>query len=232
MYEALGAPVPLFAHEALLTGSEGKLSKRIGSLGLDELRADGIEPLALIAKLARIGTSLPVEPVTSLAPLVERFDFSTFGRAPARFDPEELKGLNARIVHALPYAAVADRLPAGMGEQDWDAIRPNLKSVGEAGDWWAILHGHVASAAADPGDSDLLSAAAEEAERIDWSDSPWATLVARLKERTGRGGKALFLPLRRALTGRDSGPEMAALLPLIGREEAVARLRAACASNT
>ena len=226
MFEALGAPAPAFAHEALLVGAEGKLSKRMGSLDLDALRAEGIEPLALLAKLARIGTSLPVEPVATPEPLVAGFDFATFGRAPARFDVEELQGLNARIVHQLPYAAVASRLPEGMNDADWQAIRPNLKNVAEAADWWAILHGHVEAPAAAE-DRDLIAAAAEAMDRLDWSATPWAELVAGLKASTGRAGKALFLPLRRALTGRDSGPEMAAMLPLIGRDEAVARLRAA-----
>ena len=226
MFEALGAAPPAFAHEALLVGAEGKLSKRLGSLGADELRAEGIEPQALLAKLARIGTSLPVEPLADAAPLVATFDFGTFGRAPARFDLEELKALNARIVHLLPFDAVRGRLPERMSAADWGAIRPNLKRVDEAADWWAILHGQVEQEAAAE-DRELIEAAAQEAERLDWSGAPWSALVAQLKERTGRSGKSLFLPLRRALTGRDSGPEMAALLPLIGREESVARLRAA-----
>ena len=226
MFEALGATPPAFAHEALLVGSEGKLSKRLGSLGVDAMREEGIEPIAILAKLARLGTSLPVEPVTDPAPLVETFDFATFGRAPARFDMEELKGLNARILHLLPYEAVAARLPANMGAEDWAAIRPNLKSVAEAADWWTILHGHV-EAAAPEDEREFLGAAAVAAAEIDWAEAPWSRLVALLKERSGRGGKALFLPLRRALTGRDSGPEMAALLPLIGRDETIARLRAA-----
>jgi glutamyl-tRNA synthetase len=228
MFEALGAPVPAFAHEALLTGAEGKLAKRLGSTGVEALREAGIEPEALIAKLARIGTSLPVEPLTDPAPLIAGFDFATFGRAPARFDLAELEGLNARIVHQLPYARARDRLPAGMAEADWNAIRPNLKTVAEAGQWWEILHGHVEQAAAAE-DQEFLASAAAAAESLDWSESPWPQLVARLKETTGRAGKPLFHPLRRALTGRDSGPEMAALLPLIGRDESIARLRAAAA---
>jgi glutamyl-tRNA synthetase len=113
-----------------------------------------------------------------------------------------------------------------MGADDWAAIRPNLRSVAEASDWWDILHGHVeAKAAAE--DRELLAAAAAALDELDWSGAPWAQLVALLKERTGRAGKPLFLPLRRALTGRDSGPEMATLLPLIGREEAASRLAAA-----
>jgi glutamyl-tRNA synthetase len=226
MFEALGAPPPAFAHEALLVGAEGKLSKRLGSLGVDQLRGEGIEPQALLAKLARIGTSLSVESVAEAQPLVAGFDFATFGRAPARFDLEELKGLNARIVHQLGFDAVRERLPEGMSASDWEAIRPNLKRVDEAADWWAILHGHVEQSAAGE-DRPLIEAAAQEAGRLDWNGPVWSSLVAQLKERTGRSGKALFLPLRRALTGRDSGPEMAALLPLIGREETVARLRAA-----
>jgi glutamyl-tRNA synthetase len=226
MFEAMGAPAPAFAHEALLVGSEGKLSKRLGSLGADSLRDQGIEPMALVAKLARIGTSLPVEPATEPGPLIESFDFGTFGRAPARFDLDELAQLNARIVHLLPFESVAARLPEGMGPDDWAAIRPNLKSVAEAADWWDILHGHVEAEAAEE-DRRLIEAAAEALEAVDWSDAPWPQLVALLKERTGRGGKSLFRPLRLALTGRESGPEMAALLPLIGRDEATARLKAA-----
>ena len=226
MFEALGAAPPAFAHEALLVGSEGKLSKRLGSLGVDAMKEEGIEPIAIVAKLARIGTSLPVEPVSDPAPLIEAFDFAAFGRAPARFDMEELKGLNARILHQLPFAAVSDRLPEGMGADDWAAIRPNLSSVAEAAEWWAILHGHV-EARAEAADSDFLREAAAAAAGIEWAEAPWPALIAALKARTGRAGKGLFLPLRRALTGRDSGPEMAALLPLIGRDEAISRLEAA-----
>ena len=228
MFAALGADAPAFAHEALLTGSEGKLAKRLGSTGVEAMREAGIEPAALVSKLARIGTSLPVEAFADIAPLIDSFDFAGFGRAPARFDMDELIALNARIVHQLGYGKVENRLPAGMAEADWIAIRPNLSRIAEAADWWEILHGHVEQKAAAE-DRDFLGQAADAAETIDWRDSPWPQLVARLKETSGRAGKPLFHPLRRALTGRDSGPEMAALLPLIGRDEAIARLRAAAA---
>ena len=228
MFEALGAAPPAFAHEALLVGSEGKLSKRLGSLGVEAMREAGIEPMALIAKLARIGTSQPVEAFASSEPLIESFDFATFGRAPARFDMDELDALNARIVHQLPFAAVADRLPAGMTEEAWAAIRPNLHTVAEATDWWHIVEGPVAHKAAEA-DREFIAAAAEVAATIDWSDAPWKALTAALKERTGRSGKSLFLPLRQALTGRDSGPEMAPLVALIGKDQSLARLSAAAA---
>ncbi|MEG3181532.1 glutamate--tRNA ligase [Sphingomonas sp. LT1P40] len=223
MFAALGATPPVFAHEALLTGSEGKLSKRLGSLGVDHFRDAGIEPQAIVALLARLGTSDPVEAEREVASLLTSFDFARFGRAPARFDEVELAQLNARIVHQLDYAAVAARIPAGMDEAGWLAIRPNLPTVAEAADWWAVVEGAVA-ATPDAEDVDFLRSAAEIAGQIDWSADPWHALTAALKDATGRKGRALFLPLRRALTGRDHGPDMAALLPLIGRARTLERL--------
>ncbi len=229
MFSALGATTPQFAHAALLTGAEGKLSKRLGSLGIDHFREIGIEPMALVSKLARLGTSDPVEPFTDPAPLIASFDFSRFGRAPARFDEGELAQLNARLIHALPFAVVADRLPAGMDEVAWAAIRPNLATVAEAADWWCIVTGPLDAATCEPEDRDFLTEAAAITDRLDWSEGsdPWHQLTAALKESSGRKGRLLFHPLRRALTARDSGPDMAALLPLIGRAAAVERLAAA-----
>jgi glutamyl-tRNA synthetase len=223
MFAALGSAPPAFAHEALLVGSEGKLSKRLGSLDCDALRADGIEPLAVAALLARLGTSDPVEPVDSPAPLIDGIDFARFGRAPARFDIAELESLNAKMLHQTSYAAVAARLPDGMGEAAWTIIRPNLTRIADAADWWRIVTGPVAAVVA-PEDADFLIAAARIAADLDWTGDPWRALTTALKEETGRSGKTLFLPLRRALTALDHGPDMAALLPLIGREATLERL--------
>lgn len=223
MFAALGGPVPAFAHTALLTGAEGKLSKRLGSLGVDHFRAAGIEPQALIALLARLGTSDPVEPFADSAPLVAGFDFTRFGRAPARFDEAELAQLNARIVRQLGFAQVRDRLPEGMTEAAWEAIRPNLATVAEAADWWRVVEGPVDAPVTDE-DRAFIAQAAAIAAAIDWSADPWHALTGALKEASGRKGRALFLPLRLALTGRDHGPDMAALLPLIGKDRALARL--------
>ena len=143
MFMAMGATPPAFAHEALLTGAEGKLSKRLGALGVEAFKADGIEPIAILALLARLGTSDPVEPVCDMVPLIAGIDFSRFGRAPARFDEIELAQLNARILHQMDFAAVADRLPAGMTAQGWEAIRPNLTRVDEAADWWLVVQGPI-----------------------------------------------------------------------------------------
>ncbi|MGN6269447.1 MAG: glutamate--tRNA ligase [Sphingomonas sp.] len=226
MFAALGAEPPAFAHEALLVGSEGKLSKRLGSVGVDSFREAGIEPAAVRALLARIGTSDPVEPLVDSAALIEAFDFARFGRAPARFDEAELAAVNTRIVHQLDFAAVADRLPEGMDEAAWAAIRPNLSTVAEAADWWHVVEGPIAPIVAAE-DRAYLAEAHAAAAAIDWANDPWHALTAELKATTGRKGRALFLPLRQALTGRDHGPDMAALLPLIGRERALERLASA-----
>jgi len=227
MFAALGAQPPAFAHEALLVGSEGKLSKRLGSLGCDHFRDLGIEPIALVALLARIGTSAPVIPVADPEPLIDSFDFGHFGRAPARFDEDELRLLNQKIVHALDYAAVADRLPDDIGEAGWLALRPNLHTLGEAADWWRCVTGPIAAPDLAADDRAFLADAAEAAATIAWDADAWRALTGALKATSGRKGKPLFLPLRLALTGRDHGPEMAALLPLIGRERALDRLHAA-----
>lgn len=216
--------VPHFAHEALLVGKEGKLSKRLGSLGCDALREQGIEPAAIIALMARLGTSLPVEPIADREALIATFDLATFGRAPARFDDADLDRINAAIVHQLPYEAVKDRLPAGMDAAGWHAVQPNLSHVNEAGEWWRLVTGPIAQPEFSAEDLTYL---AEAARLLAWGDDPWGTLTTILKEATGRKGKALFLPLRQALTGMDHGPDMGELLPLIGEVEARARIVAA-----
>ena len=227
MFTALGAEPPRFAHEALLVGAEGKLSKRLGSLGMSELREAGIEPEALIALLARLGTADPVDPALDAAALAASFDLSRFGRAPARFDEAELHRLNAAVVHHLPFARVAHLLPEGMSEAGWEAIRPNLAHIGEAAEWWQVVTGPVAAPALAEEDRGYLATAADLLTRMEWGNEPWQALTSALKDASGRKGKALFLPLRQALTGHDHGPEMAALLPLIGQGAALARLRTA-----
>ena len=224
MFTALGAQPPRFAHEALLVGAEGKLSKRLGSLGMAELRDSGIEPQAVIALLARLGTSDPVDPALDAADLAASFNLAHFGRAPARFDEAELARVNAAIIHRLPFAEVSARLPSGMDEAAWQTIRPNLSRLSEAADWWQVVTGPIHAPAQSDEDRAYLASAAQVLDQV---GADWAALTAALKEQTGRKGKPLFLPLRQALTGQDHGPEMAALLPLIGKAAALERLRAA-----
>jgi glutamyl-tRNA synthetase len=227
MFEALGAEPPEFAHEALLVAAEGKLSKRLGSYGIEHLRAEGVEPMAMLSLLARIGTSQPVEPIASLDELARDFDFASFGRAPAHFDPHEVELVNARLLHNLDHGAVADRLPDAATEDDWLLLRPNLQRLGDFEAWFEVLNGDVEPPELSHDERQLVRDAAAVAEQVDWSSEPWRELTNELKNATGKKGRELFHPLRLALTGRESGPEMAGLVKRMGQERTIRRLEAA-----
>jgi len=226
LFQALGGPgasmVPAFGHLSLISGAKGEsLSKRLGSLSLASLRDSGLEAMTLNCYLARLGTPDPVEPYTSLDALAGSFDLSRFGRATPKFDPAELDHLNARLLHVTAFEDVAARLPEGFDAELWAAVRPNLHRLGEAAIWQNICRGPVIPQIED---ADFARQAAELLPAEPWDETTWSTWTGRVKQATGRKGKALFLPLRLALTGLDHGPELKALLPLIGRERAVARL--------
>jgi glutamyl-tRNA synthetase len=227
MFEALGAEAPHFAHEALLVAAEGKLSKRLGAIGVDEVRDAGLEPMALLAVLARIGTSQPVEPAHSLKELADDFDFAHFGRAPAHFDLHEVELVNAKLIHSLPFEEAKSRLPDGADEAIWALIRPNLTRVGEFADWLPVLGGEIEAPVLDHDERAVVREAAAIASGLDWSFEPWKQLTERVKAATGAKGRALFHPLRAAITGRDSGPEMASLVQRIGKDRTFRRLQAA-----
>lgn len=227
IFEALNAAVPSFAHLPLLTDAGGQgLSKRLGSLSVGSLRdEDGIEPMAVNSLLAKLGTSDPIEARLTLDELVAEFDLSKIARGTPKFDPEELGRLNARILHLTPFEAVADRLEAmGLTGADavfWEAVRPNLARLNDARDWWAVTHAPVTPLVEDAG---FLDQAAALLPDEPWDLGTWGAWTNAVKGATGRKGKELFLPLRRALTGRDHGPELKNLLPLIGRARSLRRL--------
>ncbi|HEU0285082.1 MAG TPA: glutamate--tRNA ligase [Sphingomicrobium sp.] len=227
MFEALGSKAPAFAHEALLVAAEGKLSKRLGSYGSEHLREEGVEPMAMLSLLARIGTSQPVEPIADLDELARDFDFAHFGRAPAHFDPHDVELLNARLLHKLDFAAVADHLPADVAEEDWLLLRPNLERLSDFGPWFDVLHGEVDAPELAHDERLLLRDAATIAEGLDWDAEPWRALTGELKTSSGKKGRELFHPLRLALTGKESGPEMAGIVARMGKDRAVQRLKAA-----
>jgi glutamyl-tRNA synthetase len=219
MFQALGAAVPVFAHLPLLVDATGGgLSKRTGSAAVTDLRERGIEALAVCALLARIGTADPVEPVTSLDALATTVDFARVGRAAARFSEEELTQLNARTLHILPYETVRARLADDLGEAFWLAVRGNLATLADAAGWVDVIRGPIAPKIEDAA---FLSDAATKLPPEPWDETTWKSWTSVL----GRKGRALFHPLRLALTARETGPEMAKLLPLIGRAKAEARLR-------
>jgi glutamyl-tRNA synthetase len=221
IFEALGAKTPEFAHYSLLVGADGQaLSKRLGSLSIETLREQGYEPLAIDSHVAKLGISEAPSASESLGALTGEFDIGRLGRAPARYDPADLARINGAVLHAMPYAEAQPRLAAldaDLGEAFWDAVRANLGVFSEAAQWAGVVRGPVTPAVEDPGF--LAEAAAVLPEPLDWK--AWTDAV---KARTGAKGRGLFMPLRKALTGLDHGPEMAALLPLIGRERVLKRL--------
>jgi glutamyl-tRNA synthetase len=228
IFEALAGKAPEFAHHSLLVGPDGKgLSKRLGSLAIAEMREGGLEPMAVVSHGALIGTSEAIEPHTSMDTLLDVFDLSKLSRAPGRFDMAELENLNARIVHELSYAGVHERLHAlhaDGGEAFWLAVRGNLTKVGEAQGWYSIVFGD-APGVVEAEDREFISQAAHLLPAEPWDDTTWKTWTDAAKEATGRKGKGLFMPLRLALTGQPHGPELAALLPLMGRRRVEDRLR-------
>lgn len=220
IFEALGGPVPKFAHFPLLVGASGEaLSKRLGSLSLEQLRGDGVEPMAVASYLAKIGTSDSVEPRLTLGELAGEFDFAKIGRAPAHFVPEELGALNARLLHITPYSAVARQVP--QGEAFWDAIKPNLTRLSDVGEMVRLVAGPVTPVIEDAG---LAAKAAGLLPPEPWDEATWGLWTKAVSAETGAKGRGLFHPLRLALTGLEHGPELKKLLPLIGRERSLARL--------
>ncbi|WP_270934059.1 glutamate--tRNA ligase [Falsiroseomonas oryzae] len=215
-----------FAHLPLLTDADGgPLSKRLGSLGLRQLRRDGVEPAALVGYLAALGSAMDPVPGTP-AEVAGSYDLGKVSRSAARFDPKQLLALNRKWLHGLPFAAVQDRLPPGAGEDFWLAVRGNLDLFREVRDWWDVVAGDIVPMG-EPADAELLRIATETLPEEPWDEATWPAWTAAVAERTGRKGKALYLPLRRALTGEDHGPDLKAFLPLIGRARALLRLRQA-----
>ena len=224
LFEALGGKAPDFAHHSLLTGADGQgLSKRLGSLAIASMREQGLEAMAVVSHAALLGTSDSIHPCADYRELIEGFDLHKLSRAPAWFDENELRGLNARLLHMLPYQAVKDRLALG-DEAFWLAVRGNLSTLADARPWHDVVSGSVAPVIA-PEDRDFIGAAARLLPAAPWNNDTWKAWTEALKGQTGRKGKALFMPLRLALTGLDHGPELALLLPLIGRELALERLQ-------
>lgn len=225
LFEALGKEPPAFGHHSLLIGADGHaLSKRLGALSIQSMREAGLEPLAIASYTALIGTSDAIEALPSLDELARRFAFEKISTGPARFDPDELKALNARVLHAMPYEQVSARLSelgVGGGSGFWHAIRGNLLVLADAADWWRIVDGEIEPVIED---GELTAQAAGLLPDEPWDETTWDVWIAALKTASGRKGRGLFHPLRLALTAREDGPELKALLPLIGRAKVEARL--------
>ena len=232
IFEALAGKAPSFGHHNLLTDASGEgLSKRTGALSISSLREGGVEALAVAALAVLVGSAEAVRPVASLRELAAAVNLAHLSHGAARFDEAELRALSARTLHALPYESMRERLAAleivgADAEPFWNAVRGNLAQLSEARDWWRVVHGEIAPIVEEP---EFLVQAAASLPPAPWDGATWGLWTAALKASSGRKGRALFHPLRLALTGCESGPELAALLPLIGRIKALDRLSARAA---
>lgn len=227
IFEALKAPIPAFAHFSLLQSVDGSgLSKRDGVLSLRDLRAMGLEAMSIVSLIGRLGSADPVEAFSHPQPLIEGFDFARLGRAPARFDVEELKRLNKKIIQDMTFETASHQLAdknVDFNEEAWLAIRDNLDTLADVADLIAIIHGSITPVIAEE-DRDVITAAMASLPPMPWSAETWDDWTAMIKDKTGRKGKALFMPLRLALTGMAHGPELRTLLPLMGYDRVQGRL--------
>ena len=230
IFRALGAEPPVFGHHNLLTTSSGEeLSKRSGALSVSGLREAGIEPMAVASLAVLIGTSESVSAAASMTELAERFDLETVSKSSAKFDPNELIVLNRSLIQQMPYSEARDRLAAlgisgERAESFWLAVRGNIDKLPEAITWWRILRdGPESQPDLSEEDKEFVRSAFDLLPSEPWDRDTFRIWTGEVREASGRKGKALFMPLRLALTGRDSGPELADLLPLLGREGTLAR---------
>jgi len=218
--KALGGTPPTFAHHSLLTGAKGEeLSKRLGVLSLRDLRARGVEPMALLSLMARLGSSKPVELASSMQELIDGFDVGSFGAAPTKFDAEDLFPLTRSHVQGLPFATVQARIaalsvPADKAEAFWAVAKGNITVLADLEGWWHLFR-DGAEPLVEEADRDFVRAALAMLPAQPWTTATWGEWTGAVKAATGRKGKDLFMPLRKALTGRANGPEMADVLPLL-----------------
>ncbi len=221
--ESLGGKPPIYAHHSLLVGADGKgLSKRLGSLSIAAMREAGLEPMAVISHAALLGTSDNIHPCADIQELVDGFDFAKISLAPGRFDEKDFETLNAKLLHMVPWDAVKHRLP-DQTEAFWLAIRGNIEKFSETEFWNDVIQQDLKiEPAAD--DVDFIATARTALPPEPWDNTIWKQWTEAVKAATGRKGKTLFMPLRMVLTGMEHGPELAALLPLIGRQRALDRM--------
>lgn len=228
IFKAVGADLPKFAHSSLIKTKEGKLSKREGKGAVAELREQGIQPMAITSFLAKIGTSDPVMLKDNLQQLVDEFDINKFSKSPTMYVVEDILRLNTKALHEIEFDEVKTKLPAGMTKDFWNAVRLNVENIDDAALWWKICHEEISSSTStsisDEDKNYLKNAAELLPSTID--EKTWDNWVNDLKNKSGRKGKALFMPLRIALTGIEHGPEIKKLLPLIDRDVILKRLAA------
>jgi len=222
IFQAMGNYIPKFAHHSLMKGKEGKISKREGGFDIKTLKEEGIEAMAINSFLARLGTSEPTVPEAHLSDLIKAFDISKFSKTAAIYEFADLERLNPKVLHMMPYSEVKKRPEMhGVSEDFWLAVQPNLNHLHEISEWLEICNSTLTPIIED---AEFLKQAANLLPHEPWDSGTWGAWIEKIKQVSPRKGKELFMPLRKALTARETGPELKFVLPLIGREKALARL--------
>ena len=218
--QALSGNVPKFAHHSLLVGSKGEgLSKRLGSLALGDMREAGLQPMALLSHLAKLGSSEPVELMGSLDEIILGFDLTTFGASPTKFDQMDLAPLTMKYLQGLSASdIIADILALGVppekAEDFWNIVRMNISTLKDLSAWWDLME-KGAEPKIDDQDREFVLKAVSLLPPGQFDANTWKTWTQNVTEVTGRSGKNLYMPLRQALTGMSHGPDMGHLLPFL-----------------
>lgn len=224
LFEAIGGKVPQFAHTSLIKSKDGKISKRIGGFEIEELKAMGIEAIAINSLMARLGTSKPIEAETTLEEIITNFSIKNFSTSSAIYDVKELERINQKVIHKLSYKDIRNRDDLkGIDEEFWNVARANINTVKEVKDWWQICKEEI-NPIIEESDQEFIKHAASLLPEGKLNEESWSIWINKIKEATGRKGKELFMPIRKALTALENGPELKYILPLIGRDVVVKRL--------
>lgn len=226
IFDALSAKLPSFGHLSLVHQKEGKISKRDGGFEISSLRDNEcIESMTINSFFATVGRSEPTKIFKDLESLIENFDISKFSKSPTTYLPEELLRLNHKLIIDLNYSDVKNRLTdigcKDVTEEFWIAVRPNIQTLKDVKDWWDIC---TVTPYVQNLDKEYLSIAKSLLTEDVIKPDTWSIWTKKISEKTGKKGRELFMPLRLALTGRESGPELDAILPMIGKNEILLRL--------
>ncbi|MGB1361067.1 MAG: glutamate--tRNA ligase [Alphaproteobacteria bacterium] len=222
IFKALGDHMPQFGHLPLISGKDGdKMSKRLGTGAIENLRDEGIEPITILSALSRLGTNIMSDGTDTMAQLIADFDMNNYSRSMPKFDVEELEGLNAKFINNMNFDDVKDKLPSTISNELWNVISGNISKLNEAETWLNVITGDVETVIEDAG---FIKTALSLLPDGEIGDDTWKTWTSLVKDETGKKGKELFMPLRLAITGQSHGPEMGLMLPLIGRDKVIKRL--------
>ncbi len=226
LFQALGSKAPNFFHHSLMTSADGEpLSKRIGSLSIRGIRESGIEPEVLLNYLTFVGDITNQSEFYEISELAKNFDAQKLSKSNAPFDERLLKEVNSGFLQQQNYdffKKKSDLLGLKQVPKEfWGAVKNNIKVFDEIKDWTEVIYGNIQPVIDDP---EYINLALNLIPEVDFNELSWQNWTETIKEKSGRKGKKLFMPLRLSITGKDFGPEMAKLLPLIGKEKTLSRL--------